>query len=306
MTTGSNFSLTLASIKLLASGYLTRNTFRKGLFWSEMFIHASLKGSLKDLGYGFMMRGSALSMAYLNTHKELEIIAERGQVGQVVKQKMTSDETFTEALSSLWLARQLFERVGCDEMEIKCVFLVADIFFLKPFKRGARVELKRPCLVTKVRGLDSSVPGFTGTVLTSETLGLVFNRVEQMVKKFMNPIDIIYFETHAAYLHLLGGRVSESRTYFTFAYTNFLRNFCVGSEFIPETLSLKKLQTFHRIVQHLCILVVRYSADFAKEHLILFDILNSIRILLMNRLREPTPLSEDPVFPSIDLTDQIF
>ena len=133
----SNFDPSLATIKLIMRGCVSRNLFKDAVFWSDIYIMAQTNQSLKDIGFGFLHRGIALRIASLQMHitnppysmhvdKMTDLM---NSIGFYAKDRKFNNlsEIISEAASSLKAAWICFDKVGCSRLATKATLFYLDL-----------------------------------------------------------------------------------------------------------------------------------------------------------------------------------
>lgn len=133
----SNFDPSLAIIKLLMRGCVTRSLFKDAIYWSEVYIGAQTNQSLKDIGFGLLHRGIALKIAALELHitnppYSLHVIKVTDLMDNIAyyskdRSYKSISEIISEAASSFKAAWICFDRVGCSRLATKATLFYVDI-----------------------------------------------------------------------------------------------------------------------------------------------------------------------------------
>lgn len=133
----SNFDPSLAVVKLLMRGSVTRSLFKEAIFWSEVYIMAQTNQSLKDIGLGLLHRGIALRKAASEMHitnppyslhveKMTDLMNDLAFYSKSRNYKSIG-EIISEAASSFKAAWICFDRVGSSRLATKATLFYVDI-----------------------------------------------------------------------------------------------------------------------------------------------------------------------------------
>ena len=309
------FDTAHSTIKLLATGYLIRRCYSESLFWSEMFIFTSRNLGLKNIGYGYFLRGVAMAFAYASGKYVIEFTDElpgnmgMAKMGIVSRKSISREEAFVEGLSSFMMARQCFERIGSVLLQVKAYLHFTDLFLRKfdPENKEFSLEVPVPTMICQLARDKGYTPTsmFTPFVAKLETLSMSLNVIEKLVGRLMNPWDVITHQVFSAKVNFLNDEVEVAKQYFGFAMDNLTKYFCCGVEFIPKRASVKKIVKFYTVLQHACDVLLWFEQDYINKHLYIFDIMNNVRHTLDRLVKEPAENNPEIIRPSIDITEEI-
>ncbi|OHT11413.1 hypothetical protein TRFO_19145 [Tritrichomonas foetus] len=319
----SNFDSALAIVRLLINSCLTRRLFAPALFWSEVYINAQSKVSTKDIGIGYLQRGSALMQARYQLHASLppfslhvyKFTDVMDKVASYVKDRQFTNinEITAESVSSLKSAQICLEKVGSTRLATFTSLLYADIllrhFVDVLFDKDEQAEpliINEPQLETENKGMPvNKYVTFPTVTLDSSSviddLSTLFRRIDQNVQRYMNPIFIIYSQVLKAKLNYFQHKESTAKTLFDYAYSNINRYFMCGGAFIPRDLNIKAYELFNEILDNMCLLLLFFDKDYINNHLIVFDWRNDVQSLLLNTLRVVPDDNKNPIEASIDI-----
>ncbi|OHT15910.1 hypothetical protein TRFO_42195 [Tritrichomonas foetus] len=321
----STFDTNAGYLRMLATMNYSHLMFVDALFWSEIIIHTTCKGSLKEFGYGNIVRGLVLYEMYIRgrcdiSAKTLNHLQE--PFGKFVSHKNIRRATLLkEALSSFYLARMCFEHVGCFHLCALAGLFFCDLFLIYSFSildekskktdssnssilSNHSLTIKPPVLMTELLNAKESfqIPlSMNEITLTLDTIPPILNSIENIISKSLSPIDIIHFQILQARYNYLKDKTENTIRYFDFAYSNLNKYFVCGCEFIPRFFSLKKQRRIHIILQNMAHLLLRLQPQFINDRLPLFDILNDVRVMVRNTRKTAATLNQTMIAPKIDV-----
>ncbi|EAY14173.1 hypothetical protein TVAG_373060 [Trichomonas vaginalis G3] len=156
LLSGASFDACGAVVSMMMRGTLDRMMFRETIAWSEFFIY--LKGTLREIGCGYLWRGMAFSMAYFNSSSfpekvqfEAELIENQKKFLSYKKptRDFTLNEIASEAISCFVVARHCFEKVGSTRKEIEaslnfCDIILHHFFDTNPVIKNALQHIDNP------------------------------------------------------------------------------------------------------------------------------------------------------------------
>ena len=306
----STFDTNAGYLRMLAKMSYDHLDFSNALFWSEIIIHTTCKGSMKEFAYGNLIRGKMLYKLYYRTINKCEIAQDLTELQEpfakfICPKFVEKKILFTEGLSSFYLASICFHHVGCFHLSAQASLLFVEMFtFYALSHKNASIDIEPPKLMTELIGAKEpfQIPiQFDKQTVNIDTVQSKLNSTENIISKSLIPIDIIHLQTLQAKVHFLKGKIENSIKYFEFAYNNIQKYFICGYEFIPHYFSISKLCRIHMILQNLAQLLFNYEHSFINNHLILFDILNSIRVMISNRRKSCEEINQRNITPNIDV-----
>ena len=327
----SNFDSSLAKIRLIINGCLTRRLFAVALFWSEVYINAQAKFAVKDIGVGFLQRGVSLFQARYQLHAAsppfslhvLKLSEVMSNAANYAQNRLYNniDEVLTEALSSLKSAQICLEKVGCARLLTHASLFYADLllhyfcdntFMGEEDPNTVQIEpivINEPQLEIENNSTPSmKLVTFPPLTLDSSSvideLTSLFRRIDQNVNRDMNPIYIIYSQVLKSKLNFLQHKEATAKTLFDYAYSNINKYFVCGGTFVAKDMGLKEFDLFNNILNNMCLLLLFFEKDYINDHLIVFDWRNDIQSLHLNRLRVVPDENKDPIQADFSVSDE--
>ncbi|KAK8890400.1 hypothetical protein M9Y10_035176 [Tritrichomonas musculus] len=342
----STFDTNASYLRMIANMCFRQRMYIDSVFWSEIIIHSSCKGSLKEFGYGNLLRGLSLYELWIRTKTKLALPNQLNKLQEpfgkflptrnvtssdfysdsdsdsdsplVSANEIKKSKIFKEAMSSFYIAKQCFDRVACFHLYLYSTLMFCDLFinygfevFYKQQKSnqsGNQLKISasiRPLkMLTEL--LNSKEPfqlpfQFTPFAFTLDNIPAYFNAVEAVISKSLSPIDIIHYQTLRSQYYFLKNSIDECHKYFDFAYNNFQRYFVCGGQFIPRFFSQRKQHRIQIILEELLQLLINLDSSFINDRLILFDILNDVRLMENNKRKSREIFSSEIVSPSTDI-----
>jgi len=319
---GAAFDVTAASFKLLSKGYLERGSYSSSLFWSEVIIQTTPRGSFKELGTGYLSRGQSLCNAYHHVifvggkmilHSSLSpLMAQFGEYEGSPKEH-NRVSLAQEALSSYSVSRICFDRVGSlrksVEVSLRYIDLVLRVFFNpldKSYQPPEKLLIGGPILEIKLKKVYQSEqvkinPFVLDSSNIEDHIGVMCKSVEKNSSRIMNPLFIIWSQILLSKYNAFLNDSEKAKTYFEFSYNNFLNHFTCGANFLPHRFSISTLRICEVILITMSELLLWFEKDFVNEHLVVFDILNDIKTQLGQRMRSFVKDSKTALASSIDI-----
>lgn len=305
---------------------LTKINFRQrnyidSLFWSEMIMHNSCKGSLKEFGYGNFWRALSLYEIWLRGDLKLETTPNdlKQRFGSFIQKSKKSDtiskETlFNEAISSLLIARQCFDRCGVFHLYSYATIMICDFFIHNEFNylssqkddKKTNLEIHTTPINMFTNFLNATEPfsmpfHLTPIRITLEYLINYFKSIERILSKSLSPINIIHYQTLKSRFHYLKNDTTLSQLYFGFSLNNIQKYFVCGSDFLPVNISLSSAHRMHHILESLIHLMFNYEPSYINDHLFLIDIINSVKLLESQKRKSREQLNTKLIPSNIDI-----
>ncbi|EAY08958.1 hypothetical protein TVAG_486050 [Trichomonas vaginalis G3] len=318
LLSGAQFDNSTAVLNMMTRGSLHRRFFRDGHAWSELVIHA--KSSYRALGYGYFWRGQsfAIALSEMNFRSSISMSTNLNHIqSRYLKYKdenklYNERELTNESLSCFALARVYFERVGCIRKETEAALKYCDVLLRHFFDitgeetEFATVVVTQPvldttCKFAKPRGDQLKVAEH---VITLENFADECSRIlyfaEKNAEKLMMPTLILYAQALLAKLNLIKNRKELAQTYFDYAFNCFMK-YSDNGRFIPRVIANSTLRMFETILEILCDTLSCFDSDFINDRIALYDILNDLRTLLVNRIRNVSMGTKKGVIGSLDM-----
>lgn len=318
LLSGAQFDNSTAVLNMMTRGALHRRFFRDGHAWAELVIHS--KSSYKALGYGYFWRGQvfAIALSEMNFRSSIVMATKLNQIqARYLKYKdenkqYSSREATSECLSSFALARCYFERVGAIRKETESALRYCDVLmrhFFDPMGEEtefATIGLCQPVLDTTCKFKKPHLEQLKVVehVITHENFADEVSRIlyfaEKNAEKLMMPTLILYTQALLSKLNLIKGRREFAQTYFDYAFNTFMR-YSDNGHFIPRVIANSTLRLFELILEGMCDTLVCFDKDFINDRIAIFDILNDLRTLLVNRIRNVSMGTKKGVIGSLDM-----
>lgn len=316
-----NFDATSATLRLLARSHIDRHLFGKACFWSEVLLHSSAKKSLKEIGIAYLLRGISLSIAYQYSCYQVidtlipPLTTMESRYASLTESNdlLCSDMIISEALSSLNIARNCFDKVGNLRKSIEASLRFVDLilqYYYDPLVPGIvsdkELEIKQPQYFTNPKfftqseSFKPSIEKITGSLAIDEAIRISLLSHKNS-SRIMHPILILYSQVLLSKSYAFKGKPQLSKSYFDFAYQNLKRYYTNGSRFLFRRLPFSSLRVFEHIITLMSHQLFFYDSAFINDHLLIIDVFNDIKTLISNRMRVITPDSQIPLSPSIDM-----
>ena len=297
----SKFDPSVASLRLLAQGYLERKQFRKALFWSEIYIHRCYFASLKELGNAFLLRGISLLSALQHCYSEIEIIEnDNPSVGSVLEnRKYTCAEIANMAYSSLAIAKACFQRVESTSKLTHTNLRMLDLLLEH---RELRAEPFQP--LTEVPNKNISEWPINLDVQKEDT-GRLNAEIESTASLIFNPLYIIYSQLLSSIVNSQKSKTEEAKKLFDYSYNNFFKFFACGCHLICGDFPLKILRFMFHILQRMASVLITFEPEFINDRLLVFDIMNDVRMHIKSRMQNSKIDSINLVKPSFNFTKNV-
>lgn len=321
---GAAFDSRAALVRMLARAYSERDSFKEGIFWSEVMILTSQRNSLRELGEGYYLRGKNFLLAAhtcLSNQKPINLFlrssTKMAKVAKYIDDKRVwpIDELVSECLSSLSMARQCFDKVGKIKKSAEVSLLYVDallrFFFHLPEKQNMQIEigymtyLITPTIAAnKSLEIPKSIISINKENLLDE-VGIVLKSVDRNTSRLMNPVFIIYSQILNCRYNIMMKDFEKAKTYYEFAWANLTKHFANGQIFAPRHLTFSTMQMFRDILTLMCDSLLKFPTEFINSHLVAFDLLSNVLSLIHMNQSNATMETKHPFAPSVDMDNGI-
>lgn len=299
------FNMSFKLLKYLSQGYFNINEPELSLFWSEIMLHILQQNKIKLIAKALYIRGLSLFELYkyyyiLNKNSiseklhSLELSVGKFKDNTIPSKK----ELLEESLSSLYSSKLLLDYLGLTFKSLKAMLLYCEFFvhelFMMDFSNSQdgnfQITIKHPNLFTVCYFFKEEnkfkveyEPFKLNKASSIEHLSQMLQNTRKAVSIYLEPILIIREQIVESQLNHIKQKQLSKENYFKFAFTNLQNYFFEYNNFMFKNSSIQIIKMFKENLQTMILLLLTFEKEFINEHLILFDMLNDIKIILHNR-----------------------